>query len=283
MASESLWEISVRALPQAEEHIAEILENLTSQSPVICTSAETLQTMVSVFSSTKPSLGLISRLKAELQTAVTVRRMRAEDWAHSWKKHFKPFEIGSALLVKPGWSKRRAKKNQAVVIIDPGLSFGTGQHHTTRFCLEQLVRFRDSGKRQTFLDVGTGSGILAIAAANLGYTSVLGFDIDADAIRVAKENARRNRVDSKITLKQQDLSAPRALRKYDLVCANLTADLLLGERQMLLRFLAPGGVLVLAGVLAKEFAQVRAAYADLRLQMIATATEKPWQSGVFRR
>ena len=142
--------------------------------------------------------------------------MRREDWAESWKRHFKPIEIGDALLVKPSWSKRRPRKNQAVVILDPGLSFGTGQHPTTAFCLREIVRLKLAKERgrlarefktrhhadepsalQSFLDIGTGSGILAIAAAKLGYQPVHAFDFDAEAVRIARANARANRVQAK--------------------------------------------------------------------------------------
>ena len=125
-------------------------------------------------------------------------KVRRENWAESWKRHFKPIEIGGELLIKPSWSKRRAKKNQAVLILDPGLSFGTGQHPTTSFCLEQLVQHRTIKADQSFLDIGTGSGILALAAAKLGYSLVEAFDFDPEAVAIARTNARRNRVSDKI-------------------------------------------------------------------------------------
>ena len=101
---------------------------------------------------------------------IEIAKVKREDWAESWKRHFHPIEIGKTLLVKPSWSKKRPAKNQAVVILDPGLSFGTGQHPTTSFCLHQIARGRKNGTpRPSFLDIGTGSGILAIAAAKLGY------------------------------------------------------------------------------------------------------------------
>src|SRR5262249_3273167 len=147
-----------------------------------------------------------------------------EDWAESWKRHFRPVEIGSRLLLKPSWSRRRPRKNQVLLVLDPGLSFGTGQHPTTRFCLEQLVAF--ASRNRSFLDLGTGSGILVIAAKKLGYRRVTAIDSDPDAVRIARANAKRNRLEEKLRLVHQDLTRlPVGWRKHDLVCANLGYEL----------------------------------------------------------
>src|SRR5205814_9828492 len=111
---------------------------------------------------------------------IKLERVRSQDWSESWKRHFKPLEIGRELLIRPSWSKRRAHKDQAVVVLDPGLSFGTGQHPTTAFCLRQLATRRIPGQAQSFLDIGTGSGILAISAARLGYGPIRAIDSDSE-------------------------------------------------------------------------------------------------------
>jgi ribosomal protein L11 methyltransferase len=219
---------------------------------------------------------------------ISVQRVRREDWAESWKRHFKPIEIGSALLIKPSWSKHRPKKNQAVVVLDPGLSFGTGQHPTTAFCLQQLVRARPLGapKRSeggSFLDIGTGSGILAIAAAKLGYTPVKAFDFDPEAVRIALENARKNGVSRKVNIRREDVTKlpARSREKFDMICANLISTLLISDRQRIFARLKPGGILVLAGILKSEFASVQAAYEALGMRLIVSRMEKEWQSGAF--
>ncbi|HVM48445.1 MAG TPA: 50S ribosomal protein L11 methyltransferase [Candidatus Acidoferrum sp.] len=214
---------------------------------------------------------------------ISLARVPWEDWAESWKRHFKPISIGSSLLVKPSWSRRQPRKGQALVVLDPGLSFGTGQHPTTAFCLQQIVRRRRPGTAQSFLDIGTGSGILAIAAARLGYAPVHAFDLDPDSIRVARTNARHNRLTGRIRFTRQDLSNVPVCRprKYFLVCANLISTLLLSERQRLLACLAPSGVLVLAGILADEFAEVQAAYEAAGLRLIASRRQREWWSGAF--
>ena len=218
---------------------------------------------------------------------VSCRRVRPQDWAESWKRHFKPMEFGDALLVKPSWSKRRAKRGQAVVVLDPGLSFGTGQHPTTAFCLEQLVRFGPAGteRRSSFLDIGTGSGILAIAAAKLGFGPIVAFDFDPEAVRVAKENARANAVTDRIHFFRGDVLKAQFVktsRKYWLICANLTADLLLHARDRIGAKLDPDGVLVLAGILKTEFRNVQIAY-EATLRLVATRAVGEWRSGAFVR
>jgi ribosomal protein L11 methyltransferase len=214
---------------------------------------------------------------------ISFRKLRREDWAESWKRHFKPISIGSALLVKPSWSKRRPRRGQSVVVLDPGLSFGTGQHPTTRFCLEQLASARRAEKEQSFLDMGTGSGILALAAAKLGYRPVEAFDCDSDAIRIARGNASRNRVSQRVRFRTQDLSRLplRPVRRHDIICANLISDLLLVEQTRILARLAPGGTLVLAGILHSQFAAVRRAYESAGLKLKERRTENEWESGAF--
>ncbi len=160
--------------------------------------------------------------------------------AESWKRHFKAIEIGKALLIKPSWIKRPACKDQQVVILDPGLSFGTGQHATTSFCLHQIVAavgrpsqfpikaknaalYRGAATPKSFLDIGTGSGILAIAAVKLGYKPVRAFDFDPECVRVASANARVNHAQWKMKIICDDVMklSLRPKQKYDLVCANL--------------------------------------------------------------
>jgi ribosomal protein L11 methyltransferase len=293
-----LLRISVLTYVEAEAAVAALVERLFHQSPVLYTDEESLVTQVSVYCGHPGAWTAARRAKLLKGLAairaqgrpvgpgrITVRRLRPEDWAESWKRHFKPMAIGEALLVKPSWSRRRPRPGQAVVVLDPGLSFGTGQHPTTAFCLAQLVASRQSGPTLSFLDIGTGSGILAIAAAKLGFTPVHAFDNDPAAVRVAKENARQNGVASSVQIRRADLTRlPRqSPTRYDLVCANLLAELLVNQAPRILARLSPGGRLVLAGILAGEFPQVSAVYQKAGLSLGATVVEKQWQSGVFVR
>jgi ribosomal protein L11 methyltransferase len=152
---------------------------------------------------------------------VVVKSVKYEDWAESWKHHFKPLRFGKSLLVKPDWSKVQGAMGE-VVILNPGLAFGTGQHATTKFCLQQIVRYRPRNCAKAFLDVGTGSGILAISASKLGYAPVVAFDYDEEAIKVAAENCGKNGVLNQIKLSKKDVLNSENQRKIRFICAILT-------------------------------------------------------------
>ncbi len=209
------------------------------------------------------------------------------DWKESWKRHFKPMAIGDALLIKPSWSKKRATKSQKTIVLDPGLSFGTGQHATTSYCLNEIVRLRESAssprRLQSFLDIGTGSGILAIAAAKMGYSPIFAIDYDPDAVRIAKENARRNRVDHKIRFEHQDLTQLkiRHFPRCDLIAANLIYDMLCTEAKRITSWLKPGGNLILAGILREQFSAVRKSYERFGLKLTRSKMHNEWHSGTM--
>ena len=300
MKTRPLNELVFAIRAEAEEPVVALVERVFGQSPAVYLNSETGAVRVSIY--TEMAEAAVGGLRRELATgleclraagvepgdgAMAVRAVRREDWAESWKKHFQPLAIGGALLIRPSWSRRRALPGQAEVVLDPGLSFGTGQHATTSFCLRQLVKHRpraESGARG-FLDMGTGSGILAIAAAKLGYGPVVAFDFDPEAVRVARANARSNGVGAAVRIARQDLT--KLLRssraRYDVVCANLIFDLLISERERVVNRVKPDGVVVLAGILATQFERVVAAYAEQGMRLVATQVEKEWQSGSFVR
>lgn len=290
-----LLQISVSATAESDEAIGELLSAVLGQPSSSYHDMESGRITTSVYVNPEAWSKLErSRLLARLRElrsrgacvgagTISVRKLRRADWAESWKRHFKPISIGGKLLVKPSWSRRRPLCGQRVVVLDPGLSFGTGQHPTTRFCLEQLVAARCGGALQSFLDMGTGSGILAIAAARLGYCQVDAFDFDPDAVRIALRNASRNRVAHKIRFQTKDLRRMpiKPARQHDVICANLISDLLLAEQPRILARLAPGGRLVLAGILRSQFATVRRAYGSAGLKLVEHLAENEWESGAF--
>ena len=291
-----LWRISVTTSAEAEDAVTELLESTFGQPVCSWTDAETGIAAVSVYLPRKPdwsrarqkelasSLRRIARSGLNLGPGqISLRSIRKQDWAESWKLHFKPLVIGSALLLKPSWSRRRPRKGQALVVLDPGLSFGTGRHPTTAFCLRQLVAQRRSGRSQSCLDIGSGSGILAIAAAKLGYAPVDAFDFDPEAVRIARANARRNRVEGKVRVRRQDLTKlPRRSKwQYSLVCANLIASLLMAERERILARLRMDGVLVVAGILTGEFELVQKSFEAAGLRLVASRTQNEWRCGAF--
>ena len=290
-----LWQVCVTTIAEAEEAAIEALAAEFGVPASCYTDAETHVALVSAYLELKPAnlTTSLKSIRAKLLAAkqgglrigagkVEYRELKRENWAESWKRHFKPLAIGGALLLKPSWSSRKPKAGQRVIVLDPGLSFGTGHHATTSFCLREVVRFcaRDGG---SFLDIGTGSGILAIAAAKLGAKSIEAFDFDPEAVRVARENARRNRVERKLKLSQQDVTRiPRKpLRRFDLVCANLISNLLMQERDRIILRAAPTGTLVLAGILQTEFVAVQKSFEARGLELVRRRDEKEWASGAF--
>lgn len=298
MRAKALWRVAVTTSAEAGDAVQECLAAMLNHPVSTYTDAETRRTTASVFLARRADLSPSAQAEIRLalrrlrtcgldpgRVVVRVERIRRENWAESWKHHFKPIEIGDTLLLRPSWSRRRPKSGQAVVTLDPGLSFGTGQHPTTRFCLEQLVAARMGDSAQSFVDIGTGSGILAIAAARLGYVPVVAFDCDPDAVRIAAANARVNSVRRRIQLRRIDLSEFNrgGHGLFDVICANLTFDLLLAERRRILVCLAPRGRLVLAGILHSQFPKVRRAYTEAGLRLIARRREGEWESAAFTR
>jgi ribosomal protein L11 methyltransferase len=304
--SKPLWRISIQTTLEAEDAVAELLGAIFSQPASLHFNVETQVSVVSIFRSarTVPAREIRDDVSAELMRIkncglnigsgrIKIARVRREDWSESWKRHFKPVEIGRALLIKPSWVRRPPRKDQAVVILDPGLSFGTGQHATTSFCLHQIVAA--IGDRQnhhrpstatpkSFLDIGTGSGILAIAAAKLGYQPVRALDFDPEAVRIARANARMNQTGQKIKIVRGDVAALslHPARKYDLVCANLISTLLIAEWRRIVAQMDRGGILVLAGILRSEFGEVQQAYENSGLELLRCKIGKEWRSGSFR-
>jgi ribosomal protein L11 methyltransferase len=309
--NKTLWRLSVTTTLEAEEAVANLLGATFGQPASSHFDVERGVCAVSLFGPKRAIMKSGSRqaISAGLtwikdcglnigQGKIKAAKVRREDWSESWKRHFKAIEIGNALLIKPSWIKRQPRKDQVVVILDPGLSFGTGQHATTAFCLQEIVRRRldttvnkhsvrrppKAATAGSFLDIGTGSGILAIAAAKLGYGPVRAFDFDPEAVRVARSNARINQVSRKLKIKRADIRklSLEPTRHFQLICANLVSNLLINERRSIVAQLHRGGTLVLAGILKTEFRQVQLAFEELGLKLAAAKNEKEWRSGAFR-
>ncbi len=295
MSRRTLWELSVVVdEPAAEEATAELLQAHFGNASSSYTNVETGETVVSLYLDTKPdwsksSQGRLTRALSATETLspgkparVRLRKLQPRDWAEAWKRHFKPLRVGGKLLIRPSWSQCQPRRGEIPIVLDPGMSFGTGQHPTTGFCLAELVRARNSSERQSFLDIGTGSGILAIAAAKLGYKPVRAFDLDEVAVRIARQNARFNQVGRSIGFECRDVATlSETSRRYDVACANLLADLILKHRDRLVSVVVPGGKLVLAGILSSEFEEVRSHYEEAGVRLLRTRGEKEWRSGCF--
>lgn len=209
--------------------------------------------------------------------------IRREDWAEAWKKYFDLIPISSRLMIKPSWLEYTPIPNQKVLEIDPGMSFGTGQHATTYFCLKMIDHLAGTPDVHSMLDAGCGSGILAIGAALLGYDPVDAFDYDPDAVRVASENLAANGIK---TVKPEVADAANYSgrpEKYDLVCANILGHLLKAYRHNIGSWVRDGGFLVLAGILDREYPDVRNAFTAIGFEEVENETLREWTSGLFRK
>ncbi|MCX6910107.1 MAG: 50S ribosomal protein L11 methyltransferase [Verrucomicrobia bacterium] len=236
--------------------------------------------------------------------AIRVRRkiIRAKDWARAWRNSFEPVRISPTLVVKPTWSKLQAREGQVVIEIDPTLAFGTGHHPTTAFCLRMVEQVKAESERRkpeaqgplSLLDCGCGTGILAIAAARLGYSPAIGFDYDRQAVRVARANAKLNRVDRRLEIIKSALEdfilsvrtpsiRGRSAGKFSLVTANLAADVLAGNARRLALLVWPGGTLALAGVLDRDARRVAAVFRRLGWRTVARESAGGWTSWAMRR
>lgn len=196
-------------------------------------------------------------------TEPEVRELADADWKDSYKAHFKASSFGPLHWV-PVWEREtfRLPPGEKVLWLDPGLAFGTGNHETTRLVAERLVTFaREHGCRGRVIDAGCGSGILALSAALLGFERVAGFDNDAEAIRVSEENAALNGLSGRAEFFVGDLVTGLAGRQAELVLANIQADVLVRFTAELLGAVTAGGQLVLSGILERELAAVREAFA----------------------
>ena len=217
-----------------------------------------------------------------------VRRLREQSWRDSWKKHFGVQRIGRALVVKPSWVQYRLKGGEIVLEIDPGMAFGTGQHPTTAMCLRALEDLIRPGA--TVLDLGCGSGILAIAAARLGAASVLALDIDPNAVRAARENAAVNGVTGIVEVREGTLDvetprrrAPYLAAQFDVIAANISGLTLERLGPALARSLAPGGVLITSGFLEDAVEGLARAYGSAGMSPVRVVEDGVWRAIIAKR
>ena len=181
------------------------------------------------------------------------RSVREQDWAENWKQYYKPFRAGERLVVKPSWEPFDAQEGDLVLELDPGMAFGTGTHETTFMCMQQLEAYVTPGCRA--IDVGCGSGILALAAAKLGASDVLAIDLDEAAVKVAKENIEKNGLADSVRAVHGDLLERRDERA-DVIVANIIADVICFLCGPAKRHLLPGGVFICSGIIREREADV---------------------------
>lgn len=272
-------EISVMTDGEAAEAVAEVLRPFAYQDGVVLEqrgdetnpAPDALEPAVAVkiyVPGDEDTMALRQRIEEILYhmnrlypiPAPVFRRLADEDWANAWKAHYHPFRVGSRLWIVPSWRAsepgEEATERDIVLTLDPGMAFGTGTHPTTQMCLQLLEQWVQPGMQ--VLDVGTGSGILAVAAAKLGAETVWGIDTDALAVQAAADNAAQNGVALTVW---QDTLAGVARREWDLVVVNILAQVIVGlfEEDGLMNYVAPGGRLILSGIIDSQAEAVETA------------------------
>ncbi len=218
---------------------------------------------------------LAERFKAEnigfeIDTAVC----KNEDWENNWKAYFKPLEIGKKLLIRPVWEENYNAGSRKILNIEPGLAFGSGSHHTTKLCLEALEGCVNDGN--TVLDVGCGSGILSIATLLLGAKKAVGIDIDKLAVKTAKENGKLNSFNEpELTYIEGNLT-DKITGKYDIVVANIVADIIIRLTDDVEKFLNPDGYFVTSGIIDIREQEVLEAFEKNNFKVIKRYEEGGW-------
>ena len=205
-----------------------------------------------------------------------------EDWANSWKAYYKPIHIGKKIVIVPAWEKYEEQPGEIIVRMDPGMAFGTGTHETTRLVIELLEAYTKKGAR--VLDVGCGSGILAICAAKLGAAACKAYDIDPVAVRVARENIKDSgeqnvSCDVSDLLKQVDLSGG----KYDLICANIVADIIIRMAPDVGDYMKDDAVLLASGIITERAEEVVEALAANGLRVTERLDDNGWCALVVQK
>ncbi|MEW5949397.1 MAG: 50S ribosomal protein L11 methyltransferase [Thermodesulfobacteriota bacterium] len=219
--------------------------------------------------------------------SITSEIIKGEDWSHAWKRFFKPIRLTERIVVRPSWEDFTTKKEDIVLEIDPGMAFGTGSHASTHLSLRALEgiilseAFRKKFPQISVLDVGTGTGILGMAAAKLGADRVLGIDIDPEAIKAASENIRKNALGDKMSVTGQDLTEITEI--FSIILANITAFELVRLCPLLFARLKEKGALILSGILAEQIRGLLEVYQQHGFNVLSTSREDEWVCAVLTK
>lgn len=228
----------------------------------------------------RDSSGSWGRLEFEIKS------VKEEDWANNWKQYFKPLKVGEKLLVKPSWEEYDGSDSRTILEIDPASSFGTGQHNTTKLCLELLEKAVKGGER--ILDLGCGSGILSIGGILLGAKEATAVDIEENAVATALENAVKNNISmEKYHAYCGDIISDTDLREkigsgYDIITANIVADVLIAMSTLFRSFLKPESILIISGIITERKSEVVDAVVEAGFEVIEDAEGDGWAAVMLK-
>lgn len=209
------------------------------------------------------------------------KELAEEDWANAWKEHFHVHRVGEHIVVKPSWREYPPAEDDVVIEIDPGMAFGTGLHPSTKLCLVAIERLLEPGT--SVLDLGTGSGILAIGAAKLGAASVLALDTDTVAVAAATENVKANGLEEIIRVSQCTLGqGQETLGPFNLIVANIIARVINELAEEMLRCVAQGGVMICGGILDERLGEVVSRFETLGAKVHEVCAEDDWRTVIIQ-
>jgi ribosomal protein L11 methyltransferase len=274
-------ELAVEVPREAEEAAADILRRFAPRGVAIEPAGASV-----VVKAWLPDDGALARQRRDVRRALAslpatmrTRWLREEDWAEAWKAFFPVLRISRRLVICPAWRSYRARAGEAVIRLDPGMAFGTGQHATTLMCLRALEETVRPGA--TVLDLGTGSGILALAAARLGAASVLALDTDPQAVGAARDNVRLNGLEAIVRVEEGTVE--KAPGPFDVIAANISAPVIVDLAGPMAAALNPGGALIAGGFSEERAAEVAAALEAAGLTVERTLSDGDWRTHVVRR
>ncbi len=228
-------------------------------------------------------MAVLEQLKIMLpqDAKVEVISVNEDDWANNWKKYYHPIRVGKNLVIKPSWIDYEKQENDIIVELDPGMAFGTGTHETTRMCMMHLEKYINENSR--VLDVGCGSGILSITSLLIGAKEVTGVDIDPVAVKVAIENGEMNNFRTpQYNIKRGNL-VDEAQGKYDVIVANIIADVIIGVCGDVKQFIADDGVFISSGIICDRKEDVKKAFAKQGYKIVEELEEGEWVSFVCKK
>ncbi len=204
---------------------------------------------------------------------ITLTLLDDNDWAHSWKKYYKPFKIGSNILIKPSWEDVEIEEGNILIELDPGMAFGTGTHETTWMCTEAIEKYIKKG--DTLYDIGCGSGILSIVAVKLGAEKVIGVDLDPVCIKTSKENININDVENKIDIREGNLLEV-VDQKADIIVSNIIAEVIAEMSKDLKAYIKDDGIFIASGIILEKISLVEDALKKSGFEILEIIRKNEW-------